>query len=206
VHEHDPDAWRAACAGDDAAPLPAPLPEDGCIVPNEEGFSAEFGWHAIKGGSVRQAARDGAEGQIARDGAEGQVAGDGSAWRAPLESLRHGDVRHGDVRHDDVRHDDVTDGDVKEGDVRDELQTSTGRVEDEPAWRLLTSLLSRDPSRRPSAAEALLGPYLNSDCGAAKLPLPAAEPWTLEALRGAAAAGMGFGSLRVMVSEECPVT
>ena len=67
------------------------------------------------------------------------------------------------------------------------------------AWDLLTRLLSLDPARRPGAAESLLGPYLNSECTEGELPMPAAEPWSLEALMGAA----GAGSPRVLAADEC---
>ena len=55
------------------------------------------------------------------------------------------------------------------------------------AWELLTELLAYDPGQRPSAAEALLGRYLNIDCAESEVPVPAARPWTLDALvsRGA---------------------
>jgi len=54
--------------------------------------------------------------------------------------------------------------------------------EEERAWRLLTVMLALDPAKRPSAAEALLGPYLNSDCSLTEVELPALEAWSLEAL------------------------
>lgn len=48
------------------------------------------------------------------------------------------------------------------------------------AWDLLTQLIAFDPSKRLTAASALLGPYLNSDCATQEALLPAAEPWTLQ--------------------------
>lgn len=71
--------------------------------------------------------------------------------------------------------------------------------EQEQAWQLLTQLMALDPARRPSAAEALLGSYLNSDCSEMEAPASAPEAWTLEGLKSA----MGLAGHRVRVSEEC---
>lgn len=71
--------------------------------------------------------------------------------------------------------------------------------EQEQAWQLLTQLMATDPERRPSAAEALLGSYLNSDCSEIEVPVSAPEAWTLEGLKSA----MGLGGHKVRVSEEC---
>ena len=71
--------------------------------------------------------------------------------------------------------------------------------EQERAWQLLTSLLELDPSRRPSAAEALLGKYLNYECSEAEMPMSAPEPWTIEALVGS----VGAAPPRVMAADEC---
>jgi len=63
-------------------------------------------------------------------------------------------------------------------------------------WELLCQMLAFDPSERPSAAEVLVGPFLNADCEAGGVPLPPPRPWTWQALvvaRGEAEA----------VSEEC---
>lgn len=73
----------------------------------------------------------------------------------------------------------------------------------ELAWRLLTSLLDCDSGRRPSAAEALLGRYLNADCSEAALPTAAPEPWTIEALLSASGARPS-ASLAV-AADECAV-
>ena len=54
------------------------------------------------------------------------------------------------------------------------------------AWSLLASMLELEPASRPSAAEALVGPYLNDDCSTGAVAMPAARPWTLEALVGGA--------------------
>ena len=62
------------------------------------------------------------------------------------------------------------------------------------AWELLTSMIELDPTKRPQAAEALLGPYLNHDCVLDELPLPAAQPWTLEA----------FGPPKWLAADACP--
>ena len=48
---------------------------------------------------------------------------------------------------------------------------------------LLAELLHLDASRRPSAAAALMGSYLNNQCSMEPLPLPPARPWSLEALQ-----------------------
>ena len=66
------------------------------------------------------------------------------------------------------------------------------------AWELLTGLLAFDPASRPSAAQALIGPYLNNDCSAGEVSLPAARPWTLEAVVSAAAA-----EPRTVSADEC---
>mmetsp|Transcript_142162 Transcript_142162/g.250773 ORF Transcript_142162/g.250773 Transcript_142162/m.250773 type:complete len:478 (-) Transcript_142162:423-1856(-) len=67
------------------------------------------------------------------------------------------------------------------------------------AWRLLTSMLDFDPAQRPTAAAALLGPYLNADCSAEEVPLPALEPWSLEAL-------LNIGSpSRKLEAEQCTI-
>lgn len=52
----------------------------------------------------------------------------------------------------------------------------------EDAWQLLMSMVDLDPQERPSAADALLGRYLNCDCTAGEVPLPAPDPWTLDGL------------------------
>ena len=52
------------------------------------------------------------------------------------------------------------------------------------AWSLLKQLLAFEPDQRPSAAEALLGHYLNINCAEGEVPVPAARPWTLDALVG----------------------
>ena len=75
------------------------------------------------------------------------------------------------------------------------------RVAPVPVWQLLTRLLALDPASRPSAAEALLGRYLNSDCTEGELPVTAPEPWTLEGLR----CTMGLTPARRLVSDECPL-
>lgn len=71
--------------------------------------------------------------------------------------------------------------------------------EQDQAWQLLTQLMALDPERRPSAAEALLGSYLNSDCSEAEVLTSAPEPWTLRGL-GCALGVVAPGKL---VSEEC---
>lgn len=46
--------------------------------------------------------------------------------------------------------------------------------------RLLSNMLSYSPAQRISASEALVGPYLNSDCSAEPTPdLPPPVPWSL---------------------------
>ena len=50
------------------------------------------------------------------------------------------------------------------------------------AWDLLSSLLAVEPAERPSAAEALIGPFLNAECELDGESAPAPRPWTLEAL------------------------
>lgn len=69
------------------------------------------------------------------------------------------------------------------------------------AWDLLTSLLDSDGAKRPSAAEALLGRYLNEDCLAEDLPMSPPEPWTLEGLVGAT----GAGPPRRVAADACQV-
>ena len=72
------------------------------------------------------------------------------------------------------------------------------------AWELLVSLLAYEPSDRPSAAEALIGPYLNFDCSTGEAPLPAPQPWTLEGLFSSAGEFAGTGSgARTIVADEC---
>jgi serine/threonine protein kinase len=51
---------------------------------------------------------------------------------------------------------------------------------DPAAWDLLAGLLEVDPAKRLSAAEALVGPYLNADCSDPGEQLPPAAPWTWE--------------------------
>ena len=87
-----------------------------------------------------------------------------------------------------------------EGD-RDAMGGTMGGTSEELAWELLTSLLDNDSTRRPSAAEALLGRYLNVECTEAELPTPPPEPWTLEALVGAT----GAGPPRTLVADDCAV-
>ena len=70
------------------------------------------------------------------------------------------------------------------------------------AWDLLTSLLDSDGAKRPSAAEALLGRYLNKECLAEDLPMSPPEPWTLEGLVGATGAGP---PRRVASADACEV-
>ena len=65
--------------------------------------------------------------------------------------------------------------------------------------QLLTQLIDFDPERRPSAAEALLGSYLNSDCSEAEVLTSAPEPWTLRGLGSA----LGVVAPGRLVSEEC---
>lgn len=72
-------------------------------------------------------------------------------------------------------------------------------AEQEHAWQLLTALLALEPECRPSAAEALLGSYLNSDCTEGELPASAPEPWTFEGLLSAT----GAQPTRWLVSDEC---
>ena len=68
----------------------------------------------------------------------------------------------------------------------------------------MTSLLAYDPLQRPSAAEALLGSYLNFDCSTGGAPLPAPQPWTLEGLFVNAGELAGSpGHKRQLVAEEC---
>ena len=51
------------------------------------------------------------------------------------------------------------------------------------AWALLRQLVAFEPSQRISAAEALVGRYLNADCSVAVGPeIAAPRPWSLEAL------------------------
>lgn len=68
----------------------------------------------------------------------------------------------------------------------------------EEAWRMLTAMLAFDPAQRPSAAEVLLGEYVNSDCSEDEVALPALEPWTLKALAN-------IGTTRTLVPESCKV-
>ena len=134
AHEHDPEAWKAACTDPRAS---------GCAVPAADGFGDVYGWAPPR---------------------------DEHSFPKPGHTPTSGEGRE-----------------------------QLGRQQTD-AWQLLTRLLSLDPARRPSAAEALLGHYLNRDCTAGELPLPAPEPWTLEAV----AAATGAGPAR-LVSEECPV-
>ena len=75
------------------------------------------------------------------------------------------------------------------------------------AWQLLTRLLSRESVRRPSAAEALLSRYLNTDCTEGELiaemsvPMAAPEPWTIEGLVDVS----GAGPPRRIVADACAV-
>jgi len=78
-------------------------------------------------------------------------------------------------------------------------QMQQSQQQQQHGWELLASMLALDPARRPSAAAALLGPYLNEHCAQPELPMPAAEPWTLEALISAA----GAGAPRTLAAEEC---
>ena len=72
------------------------------------------------------------------------------------------------------------------------------------AWELLASLIAFDPAQRPTAASALLGPYLNSDCGTSEAPRPAAEPWTVEATVEAVVDTVSGGNVRHMLeADEC---
>ena len=52
-------------------------------------------------------------------------------------------------------------------------------------------MLAFDPEGRPSAAEALRGPFLNRFCDAELVPPPPARPWTLQALQALHGAGSG---------------
>lgn len=67
------------------------------------------------------------------------------------------------------------------------------------AWDLLTRLLAFEPSERPSAADVLVGPYLNEHCDT-EAPRHAAAPWTLESLVSPAGAHRP-----PIVSDECAV-
>jgi serine/threonine protein kinase len=69
------------------------------------------------------------------------------------------------------------------------------------AWELLTGMLNSDGTKRPSAAEALIGRYLNEDCMQEELSMPPPEPWTIEGLLGA----LGAGTTRRAVADECAV-
>ena len=74
-------------------------------------------------------------------------------------------------------------------------------AEREEAWQLLTRLLAYEPESRPSAAEALIGRYLNSDCAAGEVPTTAPAPWTLRALVLAA----GARQPERLAADECAV-
>ena len=83
------------------------------------------------------------------------------------------------------------------------------------AWELLTQLIALDPAQRPTAAEALLSPFLNADCSTNEVAMPAREPWSVEATLEAAikavneALGGGRGKRnqqldrRVLEADEC---
>ena len=97
-------------------------------------------------------------------------------------------------------------GDGDNGDAGDNgMGMSSGNDdaawERERAWELLTRMLAYNPSERPGAAEALVGPYINRDCKEGELPMPAAEPWSLEGL----AAMAGASPRRVVEADECVV-
>jgi len=74
-------------------------------------------------------------------------------------------------------------------------------LEQEHAWQLLAGLMNIDPEHRTSAAEALLGSYLNSDCTEGELPVTAPEPWTLAGLLSAT----GVAPAQTLVTERCPL-
>ena len=67
------------------------------------------------------------------------------------------------------------------GGQEEEAAWDADTVRQERAWELLCGLIAYDPAARPTAAEALLGPYLNADCETHEVLLPAREPWTIEA-------------------------
>ena len=61
---------------------------------------------------------------------------------------------------------------------------------------LLDGMLAFDPTQRPSATEALRGPFLNRYCDAEIVPPPPARPWTLKGLQA-----LHGGD--IMESDEC---
>ena len=58
------------------------------------------------------------------------------------------------------------------------------------------------PAERPSAAEALVGPFINAACTGEPPLAPAPQPWTLEALSNA---GAPVAEHRRLTVDECPL-
>ncbi len=90
---------------------------------------------------------------------------------------------------------------------RDELDVVFGSASgqgQQAGWQLLAELLAPSPHERPTAAEALLSPFLNADCERKNAPMPAPRPWSLEGLvANAGAALRREPQRRLAVAEEC---
>jgi hypothetical protein len=82
---------------------------------------------------------------------------------------------------------------------------STSEQAQKVGWELLVTLLAPAPHERPTAAEALLSPFMNADCALIDARMPAPRPWTLEGLAHAGAVLSGAEPQRRLVAHECTI-
>jgi len=172
--EHDVEEWRKTCTEDEGGAW------EECAVPASDAFEAVFGWRAARQYAARPL----------------------HVFRRLTKSHRPTTPRPPGTRRAALKEASrwtKASGESKSGESAiDERMLGERQL----AWQLLTRLLEPDSGKRPSATEALLGRYLNTDCSEGELPEAAPEPWTVEALLGAS--GMRLPRW-VSADDECAI-